>query len=194
MIRRSFSFDVRAEDSQSDVIQGYAAVFDKPSLDLGGFTERIAQGAFTNTLADSTNDVLALWAHDWSMPLGRRSAGTLKLIQDEVGLSVEITPNDTTWSRDAVASLKAGNVRGMSFGFVVDAESWDYETKTRTIDAITLYEVSLVANPAYPDTAVSVRSLIDELDASFHTNRPSESFLNVTSRQLHILKLKHKAL
>lgn len=48
-IERRAAVDLRAVGSH---LTGYAAVFDSPSHDLGGFTEMIRQGAFARALAE----------------------------------------------------------------------------------------------------------------------------------------------
>ena len=56
------------------VLSGYAAVFGVDTK-IGGFTERIAPGAFKETLA-SGRDVLALADHDQRAVLGCMKTGT----------------------------------------------------------------------------------------------------------------------
>lgn len=158
MERRFFEVEVRAEGEQAPKIAGYAAVFGQPSVLLyGQFREVIERGAFAGDLA---GDVRALWNHDTNMPLGRTKAGTLALAEDAHGLRVEIDPPATQWGRDAVESIRRGDVDQMSFGFDVVEDEWDQQddgTLVRTLRKVKLYEVSPVVFPAYPQTAVSVR-------------------------------------
>ncbi len=67
------------------VLSGYAAVYGVDTK-IGGFTERIAPGAFKETLA-SGRDVLALADHDQRAVLGRTKTGTLTLHEDGHGLA-----------------------------------------------------------------------------------------------------------
>ena len=69
--------EVREEGDNSTEISGYAATYDSYSKDLGGFTEVIERGFFDNALESS--DVVSLWNHNSDKPLGRQSAGTLKI-------------------------------------------------------------------------------------------------------------------
>jgi HK97 family phage prohead protease len=98
--------------------------------------------------------VLALYSHELERLLGRESAGTLRLKQDDKGLAVEIDLPDTSDGRDVGVLIQRGDLKGMSFGFSVTKQEWD-ETVTppkRTIMAVELYEVTITADPAYPDT------------------------------------------
>ena len=115
--------ELRAEDGKPGVLSGYAVMFDKRSLDLGGFVEVVKPGAFTRSLK-SGGDILALAHHDAGKPLARRSAGTLSLTEDATGLLVSITLADTTAARDVAADVRAGNIKGMSFGFSTKQDRW----------------------------------------------------------------------
>lgn len=146
-------------DGETRKIVGYAAVFNSPT-DIGGyFREQIAPGAFTAAIG--RDDVRALINHDENFVLGRTTAGTLTLAEDEKGLRVEIVPPDTQAARDLMVSMERGDISQMSFGFIARKQQWD-ETGTtplRTIQEADLFDVSVVTYPAYPDTSVAVRSL-----------------------------------
>lgn len=147
-----------ALEPEPQVIEGYAARFDSLSVDLGGFRETIQRGAFANSLKQAESDPLALWNHDSSMPLGRRSAGTLELSEDRWGLKVKITGDRTSWAQDAAESVRSGTVKGMSFGFIAKSDRWQRVEGEwrRTLLEADLREVSLVPQPAYPQTTASV--------------------------------------
>jgi HK97 family phage prohead protease len=154
--RRFVVAELRA-DGDKPKITGYAALFNAVT-DLGMFREQIAPGAFSASLA-KPDDVRALWNHDPNIVLGRNTAGTLTLSEDERGLRIEIDPPDTQWGRDAVTSIRRGDVSQMSFGFFTHRESWDYEQNMRTLEEVELFDVSPVTFPAYADTTVAVRSM-----------------------------------
>ncbi len=150
--------EVRADDGAM-VARGYAALFNSET-DIGGyFREVIAPGAFRETLKN--DDIRALIDHDTGRVIGRSSAGTLRLKEDDKGLSVEIDLPDTTDGRDLAVQLERGDISGMSFGFIVRHDEWDEtsDPPTRTIHAVDLREVSAVAFPAYGDTEIALRSL-----------------------------------
>lgn len=146
-------------DSESNVIEGYAAVFNSPT-DIGGmFTEIIAPGAFADAIA-SNGDIRALFNHDWNNVLGRTKSGTLRLSEDARGLKFEVDLPNTTLARDLSESLKRGDISQCSFGFIPTGESWDWEPEipVRTLNTVELHEISVVSIPAYEDTEVSLRS------------------------------------
>lgn len=162
---RAFSIELRAEDEDSGpLIRGYAAVFNQQSEPIMGlFREQLEPGAFKRALRGKP-DVLALWNHDANHVLGRSTAKTLRMVEDDKGLAVEIEPPETTWASDLLASMKRGDVRQMSFAFTVQPkdERWEKAedgTDIRTIVKVDrLYDVSVVSRPAYPQTTAAVRA------------------------------------
>lgn len=142
-------------------IVGYAAVFDKPSEDMG-FIEYVRQGAFKKAISKS--DARALFNHDTdTLPLGRQSAGTLILREDENGLFYEITPPDTQSARDLMTSIERGDVKESSYGFTVSIDEWDFSNKDmikRTIIEVDeIFDVSPVVFAAFNDTSVALRKM-----------------------------------
>lgn len=139
-------------------ISGHFAVFDSV-YEIGyGMSESVARGAFANTLG---GDIRALTNHDTTLVLGRTTAGTLELREDDIGLwgDIAINPNDSdamnTWAR-----VQRGDVSQCSIGFEIIRE--DTETRADgsvhwTILEVKLYEVSVCTFPAYEATNVSAR-------------------------------------
>jgi uncharacterized protein len=155
-------FEVR-EDSDGMHLEGYAALFNSRSENLGGFTETIAPGAFRASLK-SRNDIKLLWNHDTGAVMGSTRSGTLSLTEDERGLRVSATLPNTTHGRDAAELVKRGDVSGFSFGFSLPGrggDSWSDDGTERVLKSVRLHEVSLVAFPAYPETngTATVRGL-----------------------------------
>lgn len=159
--RRSFEIgeiDLRADGGQPR-LRGHAAVFNSLSEPMFGFREQIAPGAFAESIG--TDDIRALWNHDTGHVLGRKSAGTLILTEDERGLAVEITPPSTSWAKDLMVSIGRGDVTQMSFGFQVLTDSWSLVDggEVRTLEKVKLFEVSPVTFPAYSATDISARAI-----------------------------------
>lgn len=159
MERRFCPLELRAkQDDEGATLAGYAAVFDSLSVEMWGFREKIAPGAFAASIEG--DDVRALWNHNTDYVLGRTKNGTLELREDETGLAFELTPPATQLARDLVASVQRGDVDQMSFGFAVLEDAWDIdenEQYVRTLRKVKLYEISPVTFPAYPATSVSAR-------------------------------------
>ncbi|MDX9718435.1 MAG: HK97 family phage prohead protease [Thauera sp.] len=142
------------------VLTGYAAVFGTETR-MGSFTERIAPGAFSKSLA-SGRDILALLDHRADVLLGRTASGTLKLTEDAKGLRFDLELPDTQAGRDLVALAERGDLGGMSFGFIAEDEAWT--GNTRELRQVDLREVSVIqAFPAYQQTEISLRNKPAEL-------------------------------
>jgi uncharacterized protein len=143
-------------------LEGYAALYNSRSVDLGGLVEVIAPGAFDRTLRENP-DILALVEHDVSKVIGRTANGTLRIIPDERGLRVEIDPANTSAGRDIVELVRRGDVAGMSFRFkpYPGGTTLDMSQKppVRTLRSILISEVSVVVDPAYPDASVALRDV-----------------------------------
>jgi HK97 family phage prohead protease len=154
-------FEVR-ETGDGMTFTGYAAVFNSDSQPLP-FIERIAPGAFKRSL-QSRNEVKLLWNHDSGEPLASVRGGTLKLVEDARGLKVEAQLARTSRGFDVAELIRSKTIDSMSFGFSVIKDSWSNDGNTRTLEAVRLFEVSIVSSPAYEGTAgtVAVRSAVAE--------------------------------
>jgi HK97 family phage prohead protease len=156
-------FEVRSNEDGTVTMVGYAAKFNTRSQDLGGFVETIAPGAFTRSLEDGA-DVKALFNHDPNIVLGRSTAGTLRLIQDDIGLRYEVDLPNTTAGKDLAISLQRGDINQSSFAFRTISDDWSFDTdgrELRTLHDLELRDVSPVTYPAYLDTdsGIAQRSL-----------------------------------
>lgn len=169
--RRSLPFtdgqvEVRdsGEGSDAYTVKGHAAVFNRKSLDLGGFQEIIAPGAFDNVL-DRTPHVLLLWDHDTRYQLASTKTNRLELRVDPRGLYFWArVVGSTSHARDLRYLMDAGEVDQASFAFTVARDTWeiknegkDKETVLRTIEEVAeLFDVTVTAMGAYPQTDTSV--------------------------------------
>ncbi len=155
-------------DDKVPKIEGYAAVFNKLSVELCGYREKIDPGTFKKTIRK--DDIRALQNHSSDYVLGRNISDTLKLKEDDRGLSVKITPPGTQWANDLLVSIDRGDISGMSFGFRTITDIWETINKEniRTLKEVELFDVSVVTFPAYPDTDVQVRSIFDNIGINFN--------------------------
>jgi HK97 family phage prohead protease len=171
-VRRSYNFEVRAEESsingeQYDVLTGRPVVYNEWT-ELGCFSEIIEAGALDG--ADLT-DVRFLVNHDLSkIPLARSrrnnmGKNTMQLTPDNRGLSldwVKLDINNNADARALYSAVERRDVDGMSFCFVIDADAWediDSNHPKRHITKIKkIIEVSAVTFPAYPGTDIYVQN------------------------------------
>ena len=155
--------DAATDAKSAGVLAGYAAVYERLSQNLGGFVEKVAHGAFAQTLADN-NPVLARYNHDDNQLLGTTEAETLRVASDDTGLPYEVDLPDTSVGRDVAVLAKRGDVRYSSFAFRTLEDSWsvtDQGFPLRTLVKVQLVDVAPVNNPAYRDTSVGMRSLAE---------------------------------
>jgi uncharacterized protein len=179
--------ELRMADDGGVILEGYGAVFNRYSENLGGFVEQVGPGAFDDTLSRD-NVVAGLVNHDVNWLLASTDSDTLELASDTTGLKYRMTldPDDPDTLR-AVAKVKTRKMRGSSFSFttMTDGSEWSLTEQgfpLRTLLKVRLYDVGPVTFPAYPDTrgddvAVALRSLsqqvgapIEELAAAARSN------------------------
>lgn len=180
--------EFRADDTGKLTVVGYAAVFGDVANIGGWFQEVVARGAFVTTL--QTADVRAYFDHDTGRVLGRLSAGTLRLQEDDKGLRVEIDLPDTTDGRDVKTLVERGDVSGMSFRFEAVRQEWDetVDPPKRTLLEVRLGEVSIVSEPAYDGTSVALRSL----DEARKQDRRQHNASGFERRKAHYLRFARK--
>ncbi len=115
--------------------------------------ESITRGAFT----------------ELNVPLFREHQPALLLAHNSVrlthgdALEVDAELLETPAGEEARALVEAGELRGLSIGFLPAANGFRWERRAggvhRSLEAGRLVEISLVAIPAYVGTSASVRSL-----------------------------------
>lgn len=176
------------------LLSGYAAKYGKSSVDLGGFLEVLAPGCFRSVMAD---DCRCLFDHRSEAILGRTTAGTLELVDDDEGLSFNCDLPDTSAGRDVRTSIKRRDITGCSFAFTVaeDGDTWDFNSAVavRTIVRIArLYDVGPVTYPAYESTEVDARSLERALQKrSLLPGNPVSVSLSLANARLRLAAASH---
>lgn len=200
--RRSYLFDIRAEESDSGaIITGRPIVYNSKT-DLGWFDEIIERGALDN--ADLT-DVRFLVNHDISkIPLARSRRNTpnstMQLSVDSEGLAIRVTLDidNNTEAKALYSAVQRGDISGMSFMFSIDDEEWsDIESDhpTRHIRKISsVVEVSAVTFPAYDATEINARSEEALENAKKALENARSALKSPVDTELELLKLQTRTL
>lgn len=152
------------ESDERRTLAGYALTWGEVAEPWPGLRESFEPGAFTEFLAGSP-DVFACYQHDTSQLLGRTSSGTFRLREDETGLAFELDLPSTTLGHDVRELVARGDLRGVSICFAAEEESLSEEGDQlrRKIQRASLYEISIVTDPAYRETSVGLRSAQEAL-------------------------------
>lgn len=197
-VKRNYTFEVRAEESETGAIIIGTPIVYNSRTNLGYFEEIIEQGALNN--CDLT-DVRFLVNHDTSMiPLARsrRNNGnsTMQLTVDERGLSIRVSLDieNNADARSLYSAVQRGDISGMSFMLSIDGEEWenlDSDLPLRRIKSIScVLEVSAVTFPAYDATSIDARdkTALDNakiaLDSARNTSLDSEKNIDYRVRTL----------
>ena len=199
--RRSYNFEIRAEDTDDEkIITGRPIVYNSKT-DMGYFDEIIESGALNGT---NLNDVRFLVNHDRSMiPLARsrRNNGnsTMKLSVDMQGMNIDFIKLDTennTTARALYSAVERGDITGMSFMFSIDDEEWENlesDHPTRHIKKISsVVEISAVTWPAYEATEIYARNkeALDNARSALENARQLNAKSVDTDKELELLKEK----
>ena len=151
-----------AGDGQTYRAEGYATTFDVPYLlyefDGVKYFEQISGNALDGA---DVSDVVFRFDHEGHV-YARTKNGTLTLTPDGHGLKIDADLSTTEAARQMHEEIRTGLIDKMSWAFTVSEDSYNSETRTRTILKIKkVYDVSAVTFPADADTDISARSFID---------------------------------
>ena len=173
-----------AGEEPSRTITGYAILFGVPSNPLwcddeSEAREVIDKEAITKELLDG-QDIKFTMFHDRQLILARsnKGQGTLTYNVDEKGVSFEFDAPNTVDGDKALELVRRGDIAGCSFMF--STRYYDDACVERTanvvngvtmitynVKAVTgIYDFTLAADPAYPDTSVEARDFADKLHES----------------------------
>lgn len=165
---------------ESRTITGYAILFGVPSAPLYEdedevIREVIAPEAVSLELLDKS-DIKMTMFHDRQLLLARsnKGSGTLSYGIDDKGVYFEFEAPDTADGNKAIELVKRGDIAGCSFAFstryydrafveesVVHGDKVEVTYRVKVITDI--YDFTLAADPAYPDTSVEAREIVDAL-------------------------------
>jgi uncharacterized protein len=192
------NWEMREEADKPPKLVGYASVYNQETVIYGMFREKVSPGAYKKTIRE--HDIRALWNHNTDLVLGRNKSGTLILAEDDKGLKSEIFPPDTQAGRDAVTSIKRGDVSQMSISFEIVKQEWfspesKSELPLRTIREAKLYEVSPVTFPQFETTSIAARSELvlpngelDPLEEARRLLRCAERGMKLSNTQRDMLR------
>lgn len=165
-VERRYTSGVVEVRAGGATIGGYAAMYQRPSSDLGGFVEQVMSSAFSEQRGRGWPNVIARFEHDNLMLLGTTAAGTLRLNSDQVGLAYDVQPPRSR--ADVLEYVERGDVRHSSFAFRAVEQEWGQSEQNypqRSLVKVQLIDVAPVVTPAYPDTTAAMRSLADAVGA-----------------------------
>lgn len=186
-------------ETSGRTITGYAILFNTPSAALWSdddseAREVIAPEAITKELLDGC-DIKFTMFHDRQIILGRsnKGSGTLEYFVDEKGVGFNLELPDSPNGNEALSAVKRGDISGCSFAF--STKYWDSDFVERTVEVknarsiITytvrnvtgIYDFTLAADPAYPDTSVEAREFTGALRDSA---KPGDTELQPDSEKI----------
>lgn len=177
---------------ESRTIEGYAIVFGQESEVLFDkskrrrFIEVIQPGAVTQELLERS-DVKALLEHNSQRMLARsfNGKGTLSLTVDAHGVKYRFDAPSTQDGDYSVEMVRRGDLFGSSFAYATDEKNVRYEKRAdgmlmRYVNKIDwIGDVSIVSDPAYMGTDVTVRSLEEYLQENDEYKKQVEELRNL---------------
>lgn len=162
-----------SEDGDGQTLEGYAAVFNQWT-DIrdaqGTYRERIAPGAFKRSLGQRTP--VLQFDHGTHPLIGSLPLGAFSVLrEDRNGLFVKARLSDNWLIQPVRDAIRDKAIKGMSFRFRVIDDDWgvDGDGETRTIKEVELLEAGPVVFPAYEQTSVAIRSLVNGLGDEMRT-------------------------
>ena len=106
-------------------------------------------------------DVIMQYDHNGKV-LARQTNGTLIVEPNNSGLFICADLSKSNASKEMYEEINNGLVTRMSWAFTVEEDSYNTETRTRTILKVKkVYDVSAVSIPANQDTEISARSYLN---------------------------------
>ena len=159
------------DDLGTDEFAGYASLFGVPD----GAGDIVAKGAFAASLRKRPAEkVRMLYQHFAHEPIGVWE----EIREDTRGLYVRgrLIP-DVARSREVMALIREGAIKGLSIGFRTVRASRDPATKLRILNEIELWEISIVTFPLLKGSQVTaVGAKTDTLAA--HIRNVSKQMAN----------------
>lgn len=151
-------FTIRSAGTGTRYLEGYVCKFGDV-VKFQGKPETVRQGAFRK-LIDSGQEVACVYHHasgfrygDNGAILGRRSAGTLKLTEDNIGLWVEVALPKTQYADEVWELVNRGDVKGGSYNFLEHSVIRE-QNGMNVFDEMYIDEVTVTPFPVNPNTTM----------------------------------------
>jgi hypothetical protein len=142
--------EIKSLSSEDALIHGYASVFNI----IDQHNDIVLPGAFAESVErfHSGKTIPILWQHMEDKPIGVVE----KIDEDEYGLYISARIlNSIKYGNEALELIRAQIICGFSIGYSVINNQIDYETDTRIISKIDLWEISIVTFPANEETLIT---------------------------------------
>lgn len=165
-------------------VEGYATTFERYVLFDDGenpIYEQFSPECFRDC---DMSDIIFQYDHAGKV-FARLSNNTLTVEVDEKGLFVCADLSKTSAARSMFEDIQSGNVNKMSWGFMPDYKTLQFDEKTNTIihnRILKIYDVSAVSIPANNDTDIQARN--------FANGAICEVMKEIQKRKNHIRKIK----
>lgn len=164
-------------------VEGYATTFNEPYLlyeyDGVKVYEQIDRHALDGA---DLSDVIMQYDHKGKV-LARNSNHTLGLEVNDIGFFMYADLSKSAAAKELHEEITNELITKMSWAFIVAEDSYNSETRTRTILKIKkVYDVSAVSRPANEDTSISARD--------FAQGRIEAEQQELLERRKRLLKLK----
>ncbi len=198
-------------EAASRTIVGRAILFNTPSAPLWSdedeeAREIIAPEAITKELLDGC-DIKFTMFHDRQLILARsnKGTGTLSYTVDDKGVAFEFEAPNTVDGDKALELVKRGDLAGCSFAF--STHYWDESFVSRTVEVrdgrayITytvkagtgVYDMTLAADPAYPDTSVEAREFARDLREAAKPEAPDTTKVDKEKVETQLREMRRAA-
>ena len=198
-------------EAASRTIVGRAILFNTPSAPLWSdedeeAREIIAPEAITKELLDGC-DIKFTMFHDRQLILARsnKGTGTLSYTVDDKGVAFEFEAPNTVDGDKALELVKRGDLAGCSFAF--STHYWDESFVSRTVEvrdgrayitytvkAVTgVYDMTLAADPVYPDTSVEAREFARDLREAAKPEAPDTTKVDKEKVETQLREMRRAA-
>ena len=198
-------------EAASRTIVGRAILFNTPSAPLWSdedeeAREIIAPEAITKELLDGC-DIKFTMFHDRQLILARsnKGTGTLSYTVDDKGVAFEFEAPNTVDGDKALELVRRGDLAGCSFAF--STHYWDESFVSRTVEvrdgrayitytvkAVTgVYDMTLAADPVYPDTSVEAREFARDLREAAKPEAPDTTKVDKEKVETQLREMRRAA-